>query len=234
MAKRTDQFQTIRTEGALLPPDILQMIASLKVDGVSAGSYHLPPGSKLNEAIAHSWSVLQKFWRGFQDVRQQLSEDQTGTEITNQHWSLPLFEELRYGRLTTVKAPEIDGRTYPVERFYADQPIHLIGCNLQLDRRTAGARGAATATPHSMMQEFLNRTEQSLWGILSNGRVLRILRDNVSLSRQAYIEFNLEAMMDGEVYADFALLWMLCHQSRIEGDKPQDLWLEKWSQLARE
>ena len=234
MAKRTDQFQTIRTEGALLPPDILQMIASLKVDGVSAGSYHLPPGSKLNEAIAHSWSVLQKFWRGFQDVRQQLSEDQTGTEITNQHWSLPLFEELRYGRLTTVKAPEIDGRTYPVERFYADQPIHLIGCNLQLDRRTAGARGAATATPHSMMQEFLNRTEQSLWGILSNGRVLRILRDNVSLSRQAYIEFNLEAMMDGEVYADFALLWMLCHQSRIEADKPQDSWLEKWSQLARE
>ena len=234
MAKRTDQFQTIRTEGALLPPDILQMIASLKVDGVSSGSYHLPPGSKLNEAIAHSWSVLQKFWRGFQEVRQQLSEDQTGTEITNQHWLLPLFEELRYGRLTTVKAPEIDGRTYPVERFYANQPIHLIGCNLELDRRTVGARGAATATPHSMMQEFLNRTEESLWGIVSNGSVLRILRDNVSLSRQAYIEFNLDAMMDGEVYADFALLWMLCHQSRIEGDKPQDGWLEKWSQLARD
>ena len=30
------------------------------------------------------------------------------------------------------------------------------------------------------------------------------------------------------------LLWMLCHQSRVEGDKPQDFWLEKWSQLARE
>ena len=85
-----------------------------------------------------------------------------------------------------------------------------------------------------MIQEFLNRREESLLGFLSNGLMLRILRDNVSLSRQAYVEFDLEAMMEGEVYADFALLWMLCHQSRVEGDKPQDFWLEKWSQLARE
>ena len=234
MAKRSDQFQTIRTEGALLPPDILQSVGSLKVDGVSPASYHLPPGTKLNEAIAHSWSVLQKYWKGFQEARQPLDPDKTGTEVTNQHWLLPLFEELKYGRLTTVKSPEIDGRTYPIERFYADQPIHLIGCNLPLDRRTTGARGAATASPHSMMQEFLNRTEESLWGFLTNGLVLRVLRDNVSLSRQAYIEFDLEAMMEGEVYADFALLWMICHQSRIEAEKPQEFWLEKWSQLARD
>lgn len=75
MAKRTDQFQTIRAEGALLPPDILQAIASLKVDGVPPQSYHLPPGTKLNEAIAHSWSVLQKYWKGFQEARQQLAAD---------------------------------------------------------------------------------------------------------------------------------------------------------------
>ena len=86
----------------------------------------------------------------------------------------------------------------------------------------------------SQKVEGTNRREESLWGFFSNGLVLRILRDNVSLSRQAYVEFDLEAMMEGEVYADFALLWMLCHQSRVEGDKPQDFWLEKWSQLARE
>ena len=234
MAKRSDQFQTIRTEGALLPPDILLSIASLKVEGVSPESYHLPPGTKLNEAIAHSWSVLQKHWKGFQEAREALDASATGTEITNKHWLLPLFEELKYGRLTTSKSPEIDGRTYAIERFYAGQPIHLIGCNLPLDRRTEGARGAASARPHSMMQEYLNRTEENLWGFLSNGLMFRILRDNVSLSRQAYVEFDLEAMMEGEVYADFAILWMLCHQSRIEADKPQDFWLEKWSKLARE
>lgn len=234
MAKRSDQFQTIRTEGALLPSDILQAIASRDVEGVSPDAYHLPPGTKINEAIAHAWSVLQKHWKGFQEARESLADDATGTEITNRHWLLPLFEELKYGRLTTVKSPEIDGRTYPVERFYADQPIHLIGCNLPLDRRTERARGAATASPHSMMQEFLNRHENSLWGFLSNGRQLRILRDNVSLSRQAFVEFDLEAMMEGELYGDFGLLWLLCHQSRIEAEKPSDFPLETWSQLARE
>lgn len=234
MARSTSQFQTIRSEGALLPPDVLRAIASQKVEGTSPESYHLPPGTKLNEAIAHSWSVLQKHWKAFQEFRCRLPQQETGTEVTNQNWLLPLFEELKYGRLVTTKAPEIDDRTYPIERFYGQSPIHLVGCNLPLDRRTKGARGAATASPHSMMQEFLNRSEGSLWGFFSNGLVLRILRDNVSLSRQAYVEFDLEAMMEGEVYADFALLWMLCHQSRVEGDKPQDFWLEKWSQIARQ
>lgn len=234
MARSTSQFQTIRSEGALLPPDVLQAIASEKVDGAGPSSYHLPPGTKVREAAAHSWSVLKKYWKAFQDIRCRLPEDETGTEATNQNWLLPLFEELKYGRLATTKAPQIDGRTYPIERFYSQVPIHFIGCNLPLDRRTKGARGAATASPHSMMQEFLNRSGESVWGLFSNGLVLRIVRDNVSLSRQAYVEFDLEAMMDGDVYSDFVLLWMLCHQSRVEGDKPQEFWLEKWSQLARE
>jgi hypothetical protein len=84
------------------------------------------------------------------------------------------------------------------------------------------------------VQEFINRSDEHLWAFLSNGLQLRILRDNISLSRQAFVEFDLEAMMDGEVYADFALLWLLCHQSRVESDKAVDCWLEKWSKLARE
>ena len=234
MAKRTQQFQTIRTEGAILPPDILRRIASLKVDGASPGAYHLPPGSKLNEAISQSWTLLLNHWRAFQEARNQLPEDDTATAVTNEKWLLPLFKELDYGRLVSTKSPEIDERVYPIERFYNHTPIHLIGCNLPLDRRTKGARGAATASPHSMVQEYLNRSDVHLWAFLSNGLLLRILRDNVSLSRQAYVEFDLEAMMEGEVYADFALLWLLCHQSRVEADKPEECWLEKWSGLARE
>lgn len=235
MAKRNLQFQTIRTEGAILPPDILRRIASLKVDGASPDAYHLPPGSKLNEAISQSWTVLLNHWQAFQEGRERLSGDgETGTAVTNERWLLPLFNELDYGRLLTTKSPVIDERSYPIERFYNHTPIHLIGCKLPLDRRTKGARGAATASPHSMVQEFLNQSEEHVWAFLSNGLQLRILRDNVSLSRQTFVEFDLEAMMDGEVYADFALLWLLCHQSRVEADKPADCWLEKWSKLARE
>ena len=84
------------------------------------------------------------------------------------------------------------------------------------------------------MQELLNRSEDRLWGFVSNGLRLRILRDNTSLTRQAYVEFDLEAMMDGEVYSDFLLLWLVCHASRVEAGRPEDCWLEKWSRQAHE
>ena len=41
-------------------------------------------------------------------------------------------------------------------------------------------------------------------------------------------------MMDGEVYADFSLLWLLCHESRVPVENPADCWLERWSKAAQE
>ena len=41
-------------------------------------------------------------------------------------------------------------------------------------------------------------------------------------------------MFEGKVYTDFALLWRLCHQSRVEAEKPHDCWLEQWSKAAQQ
>jgi len=84
------------------------------------------------------------------------------------------------------------------------------------------------------MQMFLNRSREHTWGFVSNGYRLRILRDNSSMTRQAHLEFDLESMMEGEVYADFVLFWMICHQSRVEGPHPGEYWLERWAKAAEE
>jgi len=100
-------------------------------------------------------------------------------------------------------------------------------------KRTPGVAGAARMSPHSMVQEFLNRSGQHLWGVVSNGLKLRLLRDNKSLTRDAYVEFDLEGMMSGEIYSDFILLYLLLHQSRIEAETPEKCWLERWAQEAQ-
>ncbi|TVR19679.1 MAG: type II DNA modification enzyme, partial [Anaerolineaceae bacterium] len=238
MPKPKDTFTTIRTEGALLPADLLQRIseedhAHGQIDGLTAESYHRP-GEKLNETINRSWNALKGAWASFKAAQERLPEDDSGTRITRDRWLLPLFRELDYGRLPVATAHEIDGRSYPISHGWGDVPIHLISYKLELDKRTAGAAGASSASPHSLLQIFLNRSEPHLWGFVSNGYKLRILRDNVSLTRQAYVEFDLAAMMEGEVYSDFTLLWLLCHQSRVEGEKHADYWLEKWMRLAQE
>ncbi len=87
-------------------------------------------------------------------------------------------------------------------------------------------------SPHALAQEYLNRSEDHLWAIVSNGLLLRMLRDNASLTRAAYLEFDLAAIFDGEAYSDFVMLWMVCHRSRFEGDPPEKCLLEQWSTEA--
>src|SRR5206468_3249212 len=43
-----------------------------------------------------------------------------------------------------------------------------------------------------------------------------------------------QAMFDGKDYADFALLWRLCHQSRVEAEELEKCWLERWSRAAQQ
>ena len=74
-----------------------------------------------------------------------------------------------------------------------------------LDHAARADGAGPKRSPHGLVQEYLNRRTH-LWGVVTDGCRLRLLRDNASLSRAAYVEFDLEAMFQGGVYADFVLL----------------------------
>lgn len=233
--RQQSSFSFVRTEGAILPADLLSRIHEGDQDlgGLRAEDYHLIAGERLNEAITRSWNRMLGAWSAFVTAYAALPPGDPALGLTREKLLLPLFDELHYGRLPTTKAMEVNGKTYPVSHEWQNVPIHLVGYGVNLDSRMAGVAGAARYSPHGMMQELLNRSDDHLWGFVSNGAILRILRDNVSLTRQAFVEFNLESIFEGEAYADFALLWLLCHQSRVEADRPEEFWLERWSQTAR-
>ena len=243
MARRRDrqEFQTIRSEGGLLPPDLLRRLIDprSKLPGVRPEDYALTARERLNEAVTQSWNRLRRHWTEFRAAAANLSAGEAGTGLTNDKWSLPLLRELGFGLLPATAGPEIGGRTYAIRRFFGPAPVHLLGCGLSLDRRAAGQRGAASANPHGLVQEFLNRSDAHLWAVVSNGLRLRILRDNQALSRQSWLEFDLEAMFSGEVYPDFVLLWLVAHATRFaprDGGppdsgpaRPETCWLERWT-----
>jgi len=234
--KQGDIFTTVRTEGALLPSDILRRVVEgdHELEGLDPESYHLDKSEKINEAINRSWFRCLGAWRTFKAAIEKLPDADIGTTTTRERWLLVLFQELGYGRLMTSKAQEIGGITYPISHSWNHTPIHLVSFRQELDRRSPGVAGASRLSPHSLVQEFLNRSDAHLWGIVSNGLSLRILRDNLSLTRQAYVEFDLESIMEGEIYTDFVLLYLLLHQSRLEAENPEDCWLERWSKEAQE
>lgn len=229
MASRSS-FTTVRSEGGLLPVDLLGRLTQTpdNLPGTSPADYHLPAGWRLRDAINRSFTELQGAWSAFQAELAGLGSGERATTITRERWLLPLFAELGYGRVARSSTLTVEGRDYPISHIWGAVPIHLLGADVDLDRRSRGVAGAAGASPHSMVQDLLNRSDAHLWAVVSNGRTLRLLRDNTSLTRAAYVEFDIADMFAGQVFADFSLLWMLCHQSRFEADRPEACWAESW------
>ena len=234
-------FTTVQTSGLLLPVDLLARIVDgdPSLPGLTPDSYHLNAGERLNEAAARAWNTCVGNWKAFREASRKVPASDQGTTLTRDKWLLPLFRELGYGWLQANKRSlEIDGKPYPVShQWQSHVPVHLVSFKFDIDRRTPGATGAAQRSPYSLVQEFLNRSAQHRWGFVSNGLKLVVLHDNVSLVRASNVEFDLEAMFEGEVYPDFFLLFSLCHQSRVEilaEEQPEECWLERWSKLAEE
>ena len=236
MSRASRQFSAVRTEGGLLPQDLLARIqcGDPNLVGTKAETYHLGPHERIGEAANRSWSRLSAMWRAFQEAVENEPENSLATGLTRDRWLLPLFQELGYGRLPRGSGIAVEGKTYAVSHTWHHSAIHLLGCRIDLDRRQKGVVGAAKSSPQGLVQEFLNRSNHHLWGFVTNGYRLRVLRDHHSLTRQAYVEFDLQTIMDGEQYSEFLLLWLVCHQSRVEADKPEECWLETWLNNSRE
>jgi hypothetical protein len=247
MTANNDLFPCVRVEGSILPADLLQRVAAGDhgLEGLRPEDYHLV-GEKINEATSHAWTRLSRVWEEFRPSLVDLDKPSwTADEsVTRRRWLLPFWQNLGYGQLDAAKPFEIDGKRYPISHVRSPSPIHLVGFRQDLDKRIETSEGKRPS-PHGMVQEFLNRSEAHLWGFVSNGLKLRVLRDNIRLTRQAFVEFDLQAIFEGKAYADFALLWRLCHESRVKpeksgpegavaSDNSADCWLERWSKAAAE
>ncbi|MCL6635869.1 MAG: hypothetical protein K6T29_08920, partial [Peptococcaceae bacterium] len=99
-ARPLSAYTSVRTEGALLPADILARIAAgdATFGGLDPASYHLDPSEKIGEATNRAWNRLQARCASFQTERAKLAPTDTGTSLTRERWLLPLFEELKFGR----------------------------------------------------------------------------------------------------------------------------------------
>lgn len=234
-AGATGGLTTVRVAGGLLPADVLTAVTAGALDGLKGADYHLGSENP-REAAARVWAYLHGAYRRFREDLHQLPEGDPAVGLTRERWLGLLFDQLGYGRVPTTPAGGITAgdKQYPVSHISGHTPIHMLGWGVPLDTKSAGVAGAARA-PHAMVQELLNRTDEHLWAVLSNGRVLRLLRDSTTLTGFSYVEFDLEAMFDGDLYAEFALLYLLCHQSRVdvpEGEPPTACWLERWRTTA--
>jgi methylase of polypeptide subunit release factors len=206
---------SIRLEGSLLSADILDAVERGDKPFQTGKDFGLDQSTKVKDEIAEAWAAARAYWTAFQSKVERLKEGATGTTETRNLWMVPFFGLLGY-QLQLAESEVIQDKTYRISHRDPTRdnlPVHITGCFESLDRRSS-VPNAPRVSPHGFVQEYINLTEH-LYGVVSNGKLLRLLRDSSRLVKLTFIEFDLERIFTEEQFADFALLYRLVHASRL-------------------
>ena len=235
-------FAALTIEGGLIAPDQVQAIASAAPDQKTAADYGCPKGTSLRDEITRYFRIAQAHWQGYARLEQptmqqtaefarQMLEQAFGFELTGPHHHtredrrFTIAWEAKGGRVPVVIAPPA-----PADKGKAGD-----GFARALPEFGDGAEGRiARRSPTVLLQDWLNANPDFYWGLVFAGDRVRLMRDNASLTRPAWIEADLGAIFRDEMFADFAVLWLLIHASRFgaEGAPASDCALERWREAG--
>ncbi|MBI4474145.1 MAG: hypothetical protein HY646_15855 [Acidobacteria bacterium] len=206
-------YPSIRIEGAILSPDILDRLD--EAHGQRPSDFGLDNTAKVKDEIARAWADAQDYWRIFQRKIEALKPGATATTETRNNWMVPLLGLLGYQLDYQQRGIELNDRNYPLSHRATNRAntcVHIVGYSepAGLDRKAEKTRMSA----HGMVQEYLNLSDE-LYGVVTNGRLLRLLRDSSRLVKLTYLEFDLDRIFTDGIFADFAVLYRLLHASRL-------------------
>ena len=224
-------FDAITLEGNLISPAMLARIAAREAGSQAEADYSVPKGLTLRDEIARYFRIGQAL---FAELFASPTPSTGATIAFVEALMRDVFGFSDVCRVGTrlqgerVFAVTLEGRGGRV-------PIVVVPPSDDLDHATAhlptdGRRRSAA----SSVQDWLNANDDALWGFCCNGERLRLVRDNASLTRPAYVEANLRQLFEGEDFADFAALWLLVHATRFgaAGSPVADCALERWREAG--
>ncbi|MDZ7314676.1 MAG: BREX-1 system adenine-specific DNA-methyltransferase PglX, partial [candidate division KSB1 bacterium] len=251
--------QSLRIEGGLFSPDLLEALSRADLPGQKPADFGLSPRRALTDEIAAVYHDARALRQVFLHRLERLPEGDPATSETRELWMIPFLRLLGYELQYQPRAVELDGLTFsishllsplpssplpssllpssllpssPLPSSLSSTPIHIVGCRQELGKTAPSGR--PRLSPHALVQEYLNRSE-ALWGLVTNGRTLRLLRNSTYIRRQAYVEFDLENLFEEERFADFVLLYRLLHRTRLPKDgQPEECLLEQYYQYSLE
>jgi hypothetical protein len=228
-------YPAVNLVGSLLSGGVLQRIGEgdPNVPGIDPQSYDLTSGESVRRFANGRYPYLRESFADFADFAERRGRGRHGVRARDD-WHKLLLRELHYANIEPLPVGiATDDGDFPVTHWWQRTvPVHLVPWGEDLDRAAGGVRGRSRAAPHAMVQRLLNQSDQHLWGLLSNGQRLRVLRDSTSLASAAYLEFDLEAIFKGDLFPDFVLLFRMAHASRLrvrdEETGPASCLLEEW------
>ena len=231
-------FVAIEITGALLTPDIVARIASFDAADQTEEAYGVPPGLKIRDEIARYFRIAEALWHQFETAKAKspAASERFMLDLLKQCFgfdSIKAQKTISKGeREFPVRHAALDGRVPVVIAPVPAEDVRRTGVDESLTQFGDGSRRRSATL---LLQEYLNAEDEALWGICADGLTLRLMRDNVSLTRPAWIEADFAKIFTESLFPDFSALWLLIHQSRFgaPGSPPSDCALEHWRDAGR-
>lgn len=215
-AQATLNLPTLKLEGGLFLPDQLEKAAQGRASAQSEVDYGTPKGVKLKDEYSRAFQIACAQWQHF--AAQIGRADIDAAQLTTAFIHELLRDGFGYATLQATAAQQVGELRYPVSLMAGNLPVLVAPHTLGLDEADARfalqGGGNRKKAPFQAMQELLNASEPLQWGIVSNGKQLRLLRDAASLTRPSFLEVDLADLLGGQRYAEFANVWRLLHASR--------------------
>lgn len=240
-------YTSIHIYGHLLSDDILH---NIERDNTYEGNREqdFAMDIPVSAAIDYVWSSLRNDWSFYKERANNerlVNKDPYGTRRARDLMER-LLQSLGYTLDRQATNIEVAGTGYDItytcqqlgkmpfivigEGIHADGSIDTLD-KCSLDYRAKG--GMRKKSAHATMLEYLNATE-NVYGIISNGQILRLIRNSGQLVKLTYIEFDLRRMLEEDKYTEFCLMFRLLHASRfhVNGDEP--CVMERWFNMSIE
>ncbi|EJF10768.1 DNA methyltransferase [Pontibacter sp. BAB1700] len=226
-------YPSINIQGNIISSEVIDKIRNDDdFKHQQAAAFGFERGVKVRDEIGLAWSAARSYWQAFKMKMERVAETtKSGTTETRNLWVLPLLSTLGY-ELESSRAEMVNDKSFAISHRATNLkglPVHIMGINDNLDQRRE--TGGPRLSPHALAQEYINSTEH-VYALVCNGRYLRLLRDATRLVRLSYLEFDLEKMMEEELYADFAALFRLLHATRMpkQSDQATESFIEYYHQ----
>lgn len=215
-------WPSLTLEGNLLAPALVAQISEPKSDADTRESYGIRKGLTIREEISTAFRVAQSHFDAFA-VLEHPSVETTRRFIRDFLKEAFGFDDLIPG---DGAISFVAGGRVPVVVVPPDDD--------KLDRRSPTLSVERSRSPAFALQDYLNDHDEALWGLVSNGTQIRLMRDNASLTRPAYIEADLAQIFSTEDASSFSALWLMIHRTRfgIEGTPATDCALERWREAG--
>lgn len=222
MARRpvTDMsaWPSLTLEGNLIAPAMIAGIDRRQAPEQTEADYRIRKGLTIREEISTAFRVGQSHFDAFAKLQNP------SAEATRRFVRAFLAETFGFDDFAPA-----DGAV----AFLAGGRVPVVvvpPTEEKLDRRSPTLSTDRSRSPAFALQDYLNDSDAALWGLVTNGAVIRLMRDNASLTRPAFIEADLAAIFTNEDAASFAVLWSLIHRTRFgaAGAPATDCVLERW------